>query len=1341
MDFFLATDCFGTFIPISDHQVVRGAADHGWNQVQIDWLDQQIDHYTRALGVSFMRRFVTVDPPNAMADIGIANGIIYIPLQSSFAPEVLRTYVDWMLLHEPMHDKQRRLFGISESSILAYLESGGDVTALIRGVRDWETKYSIPPLKFLCSILPPSIVQLGIRLALDLHADARIFREGHKFIPPLSDDEVLHGLTTRSKLLVQSLVQCVCEMTRVQNARENGITPQITYLPYMARFAACIAAASMFYEELEHAQAEAANSHLIREGARLLRKPATAQAGYWITSVARQKASQALELNQILACDYESTVKIFLDSTELEDLYQKLAKSYTDLLLLMVSRREHFPHLPVLSEALNDEGDPLMRNRAIDYLTEVGSFEALGVLASRLQKESDQTVQIELMASLTGFGSKYPKEVLKALKTFRDDNFLGQDDAVLAKIAETVGEVLLEATYSSNVSGQNLRILTKRAEAILVPLLTVNTSSSESREHVVRAVLHALPLISYHPMVTGYLQIAADLVPKLKTDVIHALADCITYAHKSATRGEGIRKHSSRWHFEDYDVGAAHEDLMTTFALVMDEFDTLCQSKQKKIRAAVLEAYECMADTLAECGLLIKEQCLENLAAMALREKDSALCRKAISLISALFHPWSIDDPSEGQVVVVETLDEKIETPYKFHKANIHEFECIFAAYDQIIASRRGDTEAVVAEEIGRCIGGRFGPLHVTGSDGGMYAAIFWDYLENLKDSPAAAVRTGCAQTAVRFLVIVPVECLDLIEVTKKYLNDRNSKVRNRTAATIEEVLFQDREYLPLPPNDRVRRTYNAVVLVALEDPNLPEDVRLILARVKERWEREIGAKGEELDLPFPDLSDSEQSREQQLEELSNYLNQQFRAGPEEKRQMIIAVVRYILLESSPHLREKAVELIFAPFVIHEVPIDDAFPPFQYHEDGSVTEPIVLHPDSVAEVEAVLEGCRILLNQGDDCVKWATLANLGETFGHSDFLTSAGGKGCSCMAFDFMKSYSGHPNTSVRMGLAEGAVKIYNVLVGTSDGPSDLILDLLRDTDESVHKHTAAVVLKAITEYGQKSSFTRNLVQDVCAPVQESTAFPQAVRHTFDRIDTKAALWESLQRFQRFVAGADSKIEDEIEGIQMHRDREETNKRHKEILHALEAPEEEVRFEALRSVKTEKIVSATAALIRLCKKAVSPAERCEGVKVLGYVASDQGISYLMDCLSDQDRMVANQAARGLGRLRAAPAVPALIEVGLHSRFALVVATSVEALGRIYSKKNAALYPVDFEKTLEELARRGSARVEDKCAKTMERIKKNHRGSRPRRVHLVPPPGDIKAQNGDNLCIEDSDIPF
>ena len=1328
IDVFPSADSFGSFVALSDDQVLKDAATNGWTENEVEWLDQRIAHYNRTLGVSLKRCFVQLEHPSALADIGIAGDVIYIPVAQSFSPQILETYIDWVLLHEPMHRRQRELLGIDDSSIKAFVSSGGELSIVLRGARDWETKYSIPPLRALCSLLPEQIETLGILVALDLHADSRTLRDGHMLIPPLLDEEAVHGVTPQAKLLAQCVLHCASEMNKVQVATTNGHTAHISHIPYLARFHACLQATGKLCSTLDATQVNGFAWWLRQNATRLAQVLETSGAGRWLLKNATSNVARHLTKA------YDAVVTEFAAPNDLHTLYVALSRTYTDILLLATNRRPYLPHLSVLGEALADTDDALMRERAADYLTEVGNFEALGMLSSQMQKEKDPRVLKTLISSMRAFAHAYPREALKALKSFRTAPAVGLTTEFDTCIAQTTREVLSSAVFRAHLSAGKWRALAKQAEALLNDIAAIHTDAWEAGDEPAQEILLALPLLGASSMTVFRLERLAESSPHLAVQAITSIGSCFAHDYWRITRREPSGRRPSRWHFNDHDVGAADEELMASFLNVIHSLERLMQSKREELRDGTLAAIERMAEDLSKCGLVIKEECWALLTEMVTSEPNPHFQSRAILLIGAIFQPWYAADSSDRVKVVVETSDgESVETGYELHRTSVAELNHILAAYDDICTVGGANSAAMIAEGIGRWMSDRLRHSGSSDRSNGMYASIAWRFVESLERFGGRDVRLACADAAARLSVLVPAESFDVIYTCRRFLCDADARVRAGAAKAIQDTLFFHREYVSSPPTEGERRVYNAIAGQDLHDEPHCDDVQQIIDEMRLRWDREI-ERSEAPDIAIPDASESKEVRENQLDRLESLAHASYSAPVDKKRRLMEAVVKYCLSETSPALRAKAVQIVFAPLIIHEVDVDEAFPPMQLNDDGSVTERLVMHPDSVAELEAILDYCKMLIDDGDDVIQRTTLRVLGQTFGDSQFLSTAGGKGCSSMAFEFMTQYTNNPSKAVRMGLAEGAVRIYNTLVGMRDGPSDLILSLLRDEDSDVSMCAAAATLRTIDEYGKESSYARNIALDVCVPALQLNIYSQAVREAFAGIDVEAAdihLQDLIRDAGRNMRGMDERLS----AVLAQRAKETSEMHQAEVIDALGAASEDARALALQTVASERISSAGERIVHICQSTTSRSERREGVRTLGYISSEEGINYLIRCLSDKDHIVANYAARGLGRLRSSRAVAELVTTGLTSRFRSVVASSVEALGRILCRKNASLFPADFETKLKKLANGGSPRVARKCREVLRRMKEGRRG-RKRRKRSTPsnPPTP-------RFDIDESDVPF
>ena len=1302
-------DSFGNLKVVSDDEVTSMPQNHGWSQAEIDWLDARISHYNTALATTFTRRFVASDPLEHNADIGIADGTIFIPLHPLFKPQILRTYIDWMLLHEPMHETQRRLFGINEASIQSFLNSDGDITTLVRGAPDPSARYSIPPLQSLRSVLPSSILARGVRIALDLHADARMFREGHKVMPRLSAEQIRSGLTPESVLLVQCQVQCACEMGRILSAVERGIRGVIDHVPLLARFAACIHIAKNLFGSLAQSKQNAALEHCLSEGVRLAAEPETASAGTWIVSSMNIAHESSAPFSTLLSREYERTVLSFLDSKDLQTRYQAVVAHYIDLLLIITNRKEHLPNLTVLADAINDEQDADMRLRAIDYLSEIASAEALGMLTKRISIEPDQTVLMDIVRSLSKFGPNYPTQVFRTLKDLTEKAMVNDDVELTCLIAEATQRTL--AAWSMKTLGPNPRnrhSILAQAESLTQHVLATSTSMGDASVSAVRSILGSLPYLYDRPLTSAHLIWIAKDHPSLVSEVTLAYAGMIENAYDDASLMLDKEAARSRWHFQDFDVGFASEDFVGLFVRTIDHFETLAQSDHLADRKAFLSGWNAIANAINGCGLFIKEHCFRQLHAFTLGEDDTERLRGVVRLYVAIFRPWPIECANDDHLALISPKDNDSDHQSVVHKASLQELSCIIDDLSDLFESGPSATKVIVAEEIGRAIEEQYRWKPSAHEEIGTYVAILYAFLERHRNSTDTDVRTAIAEASTRISPLVSVEFIDPNPSIHRYLTDPIPEVRQSTIDAIESTLFAHREFAPISPSTHEINAFTSLVDEPLGELALTDEIVAELSRIAGRWDSEVE---EELDIEryLPTLFEPESERAEKLDVLERVLSLRYKSPLEEKRALVMALVTYILSEPSTELVDKAIELIFAEFVIREIPIEEGYPELDIHDDGSVSSPMYIHADSSEEITDILDACRRLIEQGNDHVKQQTLATLGTIFGHTDFITTSGGQACSFMVVDFMKTFLSDPNPAIRRGLGTGAVAIHNTTGFSENGTRGLICSLLKDPDPSVHLSIAEEIHRTIQDAGETSSLSRGILVDICAPALADADLPKSIRESLGHLSVDDAVEESWARFEGFLDDPDLSFNEKLKALQ--------SDPIDELDLALKSEEDGAQTLALDYIRRERTVELAEPIINLIEESSSIAIQRLAIQTLGFLRSPSAIQYLISSLRSTDRLIQMRAAKGLARLRAAEGVDALITLAEDSEYASVVAASIEAISKIYTKKHASMFPADLLEFFSEFESSPSPLLVKKTKEAVERVSAKKVPKRRRRKRI------------------------
>ena len=366
--------------------------------------------------------------PRVEHGIGVSKNCVMVPLASSSfetRPAFFLLVVDAILMHEPGHERERRMFGISADSITKHLAGGGSFEELYVGAKDYELGYSVPPMGELKKVIEADAL-LGRHIrrpevpvfmaSLDLHCDARAFRDAESEVY-VSEEQRKARLGGRAVYLSQMLLYVGYQYAKLR-VYPGRVTPQ--NIPQLARFSTVLRMTEDDLRTSPKGIQTSIKDELVAAAMSLPDGGGKADIAAFCDGVVVGKASVL----------FEDSVRVCLPAQERElgmTLYSRLSEVYRKHLLLCVNRGERIveeikrgggnPVQTLLSD-LNDPGDERLRVRAATYLGEVGDLVSVDPLIRRFMDERSRDVREAIVDTLLGIcASALPRRYLRSRKS------------------------------------------------------------------------------------------------------------------------------------------------------------------------------------------------------------------------------------------------------------------------------------------------------------------------------------------------------------------------------------------------------------------------------------------------------------------------------------------------------------------------------------------------------------------------------------------------------------------------------------------------------------------------------------------------------------------------------------------------------------------------------------------------------------------------------------------------------------------------------------------------------------------------------------------------------------
>jgi len=390
--------------------------DNGWTAGRItgpdnllathDWYRQQLGT-TVELGVGYIPGFG-------------AGGIGYDDKQRKWILEIDLTkpqfefrrfekYEDGYLLHEQTHEIQGRLTRLSTMEMLDRTYSAGEQEkySVMLGFRDWERDFSMPPIFFTEEQQKKMRVFKDdkeiARQARDIHADATALRSGYPYVK-VNERETALGLTPLTKTLLEYMFEALNYTPQNLEAIYGDLFDARDNIPILARFRALCNGLLHKTEDLTQEEKDSMIRCLDLVATRIKNVGVT---GYTVADVKGDTIDDRIKwvmdaFDQVSNRDFRGYEK---------DVYDTLVDVYSKHLLFCMDRKKALENIGIgtLTEALNDETDPLMRTRVADYLGELGDVRALEPLRKRLETEKEDIARFYILNSIDSIFERNPE--------------------------------------------------------------------------------------------------------------------------------------------------------------------------------------------------------------------------------------------------------------------------------------------------------------------------------------------------------------------------------------------------------------------------------------------------------------------------------------------------------------------------------------------------------------------------------------------------------------------------------------------------------------------------------------------------------------------------------------------------------------------------------------------------------------------------------------------------------------------------------------------------------------------------------------------------------------------
>lgn len=724
------------FIRAGEAEAV-GSGEAGWTAEDLERLRERLAHYNRVHGTG-LELFLHRGDPGVEHGIGVSENRLVLPLASSSfetrAPFFMPV-ADAVLMHEPGHERERRMFGIADDSILSHLAGGGRFEELYVGAKDYERGYSVPPMGELKRVIeadallgrhvrhPEVLVLTG---SLDLHCDARAFRDAESEVY-VSDEDRKAGLGGRAVYLSQMLLYVGYQYAKLRG-NPGRIPPQ--NIPQLARFSTVLRVAE---DDLRAAPEKVRASVKDRLAATAKLLPEDGCKGDIVAfcdGVAGGKTSAL----------FEAAVGECLPVHERGPgmaLYSSLSGVYRRHMLLCVNRGERIvgeikrggsnPVQTLLSD-LNDAGDERLRVRAATYLGEVGDLVAVDPLVRRFRVEESGDVRDAIVDTLLGVASKHPVESLSALADLSADLSLGRKISVLARVGEVCFSRMIDMgsddTARSRISGA--------AERLLI-MFDVHSDKGAHKRRLAVAKLGAIPKMFCANQMLGNI-----FISQVKKD--HQELE-----YESVKAYMDLEKYVSMANF--IRVGRERVENLTQSLMMLGSRNILpiesiisgLGSKEVRVRKQALKALDAAAESasLYSSGFE-KAKFVDKVAQFVIGEEDEAFAARAVPVLGRLF----ILHGDQAEIVSMSTLETDPKSGgYYFSvpvdRETCEEVKTILAGYKRMVKACGPAVRKAVADSLGD----DFSSKDLIVGDGPVYAGMAARLLERLEKDADPSVR------------------------------------------------------------------------------------------------------------------------------------------------------------------------------------------------------------------------------------------------------------------------------------------------------------------------------------------------------------------------------------------------------------------------------------------------------------------------------------------------------------------------------------------------------------------------------------------------------------------------